>query len=157
MDKDYRRIVNSYADILYRIAIHYTKNSYDAQDIVQQVFLKLVEKDIDFQNAEHEKAWLIRVCVNLCKDISKSSWSKKVTPSEEIHIKEYSEYDEENYSLLEYIRTLPPKQKTAIYLFYYEDMSVKEISTAMDAGQNTVLSWLNRGRKTLKKILTEEL
>ena len=78
MDRDFERIVNSHADMLLRICMHYTNNISDAEDAVQAAFLKLVEKNIIFDSPEHEKAWLIRVCINLCKDSMKSSWKKKV-------------------------------------------------------------------------------
>ena len=78
MERDFERIVYSYSDKLYRICMHYVRNTADAQDIVQQTFLKLIEKDMYFESDEHEKAWLIRVCINLCKDSLKSSWNKKV-------------------------------------------------------------------------------
>ena len=157
MDRDFNRIVNSYADMLLRICMHYTKNTTDAEDIVQVTFLKLIENDVTFSSVEHEKAWLIRVCINLCKDNLKSSWNKKVGSIQDIEIKDEPYDINEESPILSYIRTLPPKQKAAIYLFYYEDMPVNEIAIAMGANQNTVLSWLRRGRKTLEKILKEEL
>lgn len=157
MDRDFNRIVNSYADMLLRICMHYTKNTTDAEDIVQVTFLKLIENDVNFSSVEHEKAWLIRVCINLCKDALKSSWNKKVGSIQDIEIKDEPYDINEESPMLSYIRTLPPKQKAAIYLFYYEDMPVNEIAVAMGANQNTVLSWLRRGRKTLEKILKEEL
>lgn len=157
MDRDFDRIVNSYADMLLRICMHYTKNISDAEDVVQTTFLRLVEKNIVFDSAEHEKAWLIRVCINLCKDRLKSSWSKKVYSVHDTEFKDQPYEIQEVTPLLSYIRTLPPKQKTAVYLFYYEDMPVSRIATAMGANQNTVLSWLRRGRKALEKLLKEEV
>ena len=157
MDRDFNRIVNSYSDMLLRICMHYTKNLHDAQDMVQSAFLRLLENEIVFDSKEHEKAWLIRVCINLCKDNLKSSWNKKVDSTDELEIKDSPyEIEDESY-ILSHIRTLPAKQKAAIYLFYYEEMSVKEIAKAMGATQNTVLSWLRRGRKALEKLLKEEI
>ena len=157
MDRDYNRIVNSYADMLLRICMHYTKNITDSEDVVQATFLKLVEYNKEFESHEHEKAWLIRVCINLCKDSLKSSWKKKVFSMEES--KEPSSYYEiqQDTPILSCIHTLPPKQRTAIYLHYYEDMTAKEIAVAMGTTQNTVLSWLRRGRKSLEKLLKEDV
>ena len=157
MEKYFERIVYTYSDSLYRICMHYVKNTADAQDIVQQTFVKLIEKNINFESREYEKAWLIRVCINLCKDHLKSSWHSRVfsIQDQEFTSPEYNIPDQ--YPLLNYIRTLPPNQRTAIYLFYYEDMPVNEICTVMGAKQNTVLSWLRRGRKALKKMIKEEL
>lgn len=154
---DRQRIVSEYSDMLYRIAMHYTKNTSDARDIVQQVFFKLVEKNPRFSGCDHEKAWLIRVCINLCKDLLKSSWHQKVSTGQEYSLTCRNENMPEEGDLLEYIRKLPAKQRTAIYLFYYEDMPVKEIAAVMKSRQNTVLSWLSRGRKSLEKMLKEEL
>lgn len=157
MEKDFERIVCTYSDSLYRICMHYVKNTADAQDIVQQTFIKLIEKQPQFESRDHEKAWLIRVCINLCKDRLKSSWHSRVFS---IQDKEFTaplyEFPDQ-YPLLNYIRTLPPNQRAAIYLFYYEDMPVSEICRAMNAKQNTVLSWLRRGRKSLKKMIKEEM
>ncbi len=157
MNKDFERIVYSYGDNLYRIAMHYTSNTADAQDIVQQTFLKMLEKNMDFESTDHEKAWLIRVCINLCKDSLKSSWNRKVFSIQDRDFTSPSYEIRDSSPILSYIRTLPPNQKTAIYLHYYEDMPVNEIAGIMGAKQNTVLSWLRRGRKTLEKIIKEEL
>lgn len=156
MDRDFDRIVNSYADMLMRICMHYTKNASDAEDIVQATFLKLVEHNKNFTSYEHEKAWLIRVCTNLCKDSLKSSWNKKVYTGQQQEFTAPPYEISEQSPVLSCIRTLPPKQKTAVYLHYYEDMPVKEIATVMGANSNTVLSWLRRGRKSLEKLLKEE-
>ena len=156
MDMDFERIVRTYGDSLYRIAVHYTANTRDAQDIVQQTFLKLVENRKNFESEEHEKAWLIRVCINLCKDNLKSSWHSKVSYIQERDFSAPIYEIDEKMPLLSYVKKLPRNQKAAIYLFYYEDMSVFQIAEVMNARQNTVLSWLNRGRKALKKILNEE-
>lgn len=157
MDRDFNRIVNSYADMLLHICMHYTKNISDAEDIVQATFLKLVEYNKTFESYDHEKAWLIRVCINLCKDSLKSSWRKKVFSVEESQIPHpYYEIGRDS-PILSCIHTLPPKQRTAIYLHYYEDMTAKEIATAMGTNQNTVLSWLRRGRKSLEKLLKEDV
>lgn len=157
MDRDFDRIVNSYADMLLRICMHYTQNTADAEDVVQATFLKLVENNIIFNSAEHEKAWLIRVCINLCKDNLKSSWKKRVYSVHDTEFKDQPYEIKDESPLLSYIRTLPPKQKTAVYLYYYEDMPVSRIANAMGANQNTVLSWLRRGRKALEKLLKEEM
>ena len=152
MDRDFERIVNTYADMLFRISMHYLKNTADGEDAVQQTFLKIIEKDVHFESAEHEKAWLIRVCTNLCKDSLKHA-SRKTQPEKDTA----DEFCDDRFYITDQIRTLPPNQKTAIYLFYYENMSVKEIAGAMQQSTNTVLSHLNRGRKRLAKLLKEEL
>ncbi|MEG1863541.1 MAG: sigma-70 family RNA polymerase sigma factor, partial [Oscillospiraceae bacterium] len=129
-----------------------------AEDILQTVYLKLLQSPIIFQSDEHEKAWLIRVCINLCKDMLKSSRIKKVSPLSDIDLTVGADDEavDEPYPILSYVRNLSPKQKAAIYLHYYEDKSVAEIAKLMGTNQNTVLSWLRRGRENLKKSLKEE-
>lgn len=154
MDRDFERIVNTYADMLFRICMHYSQTAADGEDIVQQTFLKIIEKNIVFENPEHEKAWLIRVCINLCKDNLKSK--KRKSDSFSPLTKESSPCFDRLY-ITDQIRRLPSKHKAAIYLFYYENMSVNEIAETMQEKPNTVLSYLNRGRKKLAKLLKEEL
>lgn len=155
MDRNFERIVNTYADMLFRICMHYSQNRADGEDIVQQTFLKIIEKNIFFESPEHEKAWLIRVCINLCKDNLKSRRQNKTESF--AAVENFGEVSFEPLYITDHIRKLPSKQKIAIYLFYYENMSVKEIAEVMNEKQNTVLSHLNRGRNTLKKVLKEEL
>ena len=157
MAVNFERIVYSHGDRLDKIAMHYVKNQSDAQDIVQQTFLRLLEHNKEFESADHEKAWLIRVCINLCKDSLKSNWTKKVISIQDQDFAAPTYEIRSDTPLLDDIRTLPPNQKTAIYLFYYENMQVAEIAGIMSAKPNTVLSWLRRGRKALEKIVKEEL
>lgn len=154
MDRDFERIVATYADMLFKISMHYVKNPADAEDIVQQTFLKIIETDSCFSSPTHEKAWLIRVCANLCKDSLKHH-SRKAQPLD--GLEGTVEKDADSFYIVDQIRTLPPKQRLAVYLFYYENMSVAEIAATMEEKQNTVLSHLNRGRKRLKKMLKEDL
>lgn len=154
MDRDFARIVNSYGDMLFRLCMHYTRNIADAEDIVQQSFLKIIEKNVQFKNPVHEKAWLIRVCTNLCLDMLKRADSNTLPLTDQ---PAGAAAQPQDSCITESLYSLPPKQRTAIYLFYYEDMSVKEIALAMDEKQNTVLSHLNRGRKALEKLLKEEM
>ena len=155
MDRDFERIVSTYADMLFRICMHYSQSSADGEDIVQQTFMKILEKNITFESFEHEKAWLIRVCINLCKDNLKRAEKNKTAPLGGQALS--SEFSVDSLYITEHIRRLPPKQKIAIYLFYYENMPVKEIALTMNEKPSTVLSHLNRGRKALKKVLKEDL
>lgn len=155
MDRDFTRIVNQYSDMLLRISMHYLPSRQDAEDIVQQVFLKLVENNLQFISREHEKAWLIRVCINLCKDFLKAAYNRRVESGTEDN-DAVTEIEIPDNSMIDYIKQLPENQRIAIYLFYYEDRPVAEIAQIMKTKQNTVLSWLNRGRKTLKKLIGEE-
>lgn len=137
-----------YTDTVYRVAMHNTTNFFDAQDVTQEVFMKLLESDKLFRDGEHIKAWLIRVTINLCRDrIRKSSRETLVEDAAS-----YRSGEEQSY-ILEAVKALPENYRNAIYLHYYEGYTAKEIGKILDAKENTVLSWLSRGREALRKEL----
>lgn len=152
------RIVEDYSDMIMRIALHHFNCPGEAEDITQKVFLKLIQKQPSFQGQEHEKAWLIRVTINLCKDHFKSSWFRKVVPLKEgvIASSPQSDYPPppqsppQQQELLSLIHTLPQNYRNVIYLYYYEDLSVSEISEILQTKEGTVMSWLHRAREQLK-------
>ncbi len=133
-----------YTDTVFRVAFHNTANRSDAEDVTQGVFLKLLEQNRSFQNEEHLKAWLIRVTVNQCHNLTRNH--KYLTVLDET-----VPAPEQGDSVLEFVRQLPEKYRNAIYLHYYEGYTAAEIGKILGAGQNTVLSWLSRGREMLKK------
>lgn len=137
-----------YSDMVYRIAYTMTNRKSDAEDIYQEVFLKLYEKNIVFENEEHEKAWLIRVTINCCKMLKRKSFFKR-----EVKLDENIDYpsNEERYEVLEYVKKLPIKYNTVIYLFYYEGYQINEIARILDTSEGTVKSQLSRARKMLKE------
>ncbi len=141
---------NEYTDTVYRVAFHNCSNSADAQEITQDVFVKLLEHTKPFYSSEHLKAWLIRVTVNACRDRHKKH------KHEELSDKVVSIQPEENSSMLDAVKALPENYRNAIYLHYYEGYTAKEIGKLLGAKQSTVLSWLSRGRQALKADLTEE-
>ncbi len=137
-----------FTDTVYRVALHNSVNASDAEDVTQEVFIKLLESDKTFRDSEHLKAWLIRVTVNLCRDkIKKSS---RETLTENIFP---LNTDEKNPDILEAVKALPENYRNTIYLHYYEGYTAKEIGKILDAKENTVLSWLSRGRDALRKEL----
>ncbi len=137
-----------FTDTVYRIAVHNTSNSSDAEDVVQEVFIKLLESDRAFRNSEHLKAWLIRVTINLCRDKFKKT-SRETLVENAFAFKT----GEEKADILEAVKSLPENYRNAIYLHYYEGYTAKEISRILEAKENTVLSWLSRGREALRKEL----
>lgn len=147
-------IVDEYSDMLLRIALHHIHNYAQAQDIVQDTFIKYLYKAPEFESKEKEKAWLIRVTSHLCKDHLKHWWFKKRAdiPYENIMFTK----DEETYELLEVVWQLPFHQRNAVYLYYYEDMSTREIADIYHVKESTVSSWLFRARKKLKELLKGE-
>jgi len=146
------QLIDKYSDMLMRITYLHMKNKSDAEDIVQDVFVKLIEKPISFENSEHEKAWLIRVTVNLCKDRLKAAWFKKRV---KIDVNCYSS-NPKNSNVLSAILELPVKYRSIILLFYFEDYSIKEIAKILGIKEGSVGSQLHRARKMLEKKLKED-
>lgn len=151
-DAAIENILQKYADTVYRIAFARTKNAHDAEDIMQEVFMRFIRRAPVFENEEHEKAWFIRVAVNCSKTLLASPWRNRV--SEEKTDTPY--FDTEKSEVWYAVASLPEKMRVVIHLFYYEDMSVAEISAATGKSIPSVKTTLHRGRQKLKEILTEE-
>jgi len=149
-------IVSKYRKTIFHIALGYVKNIHDADDIAQNVFLKLHSKSDGFVSEEARKAWLIRVAVNESKNLAKSSWSQKRDGLDDLDESLAVEDNSSDTSLHEYIRQLKPKYRTAIYLFYYEGYSAKEISRILKISVSTVSTHLHRAREQLKEIIVKE-
>jgi len=152
--------VHKYSEMLYRLAFAKTGNSHDAQDIVQETFLKLVRSQKTFNDEEHRKAWLIRVTVNAGKNLNLSA-HKRRNVGDDGNRPEAGKNDE-NLSLIETkavvypaVMALPEKYRTIIHLFYYEDMQIEQICRVTGLGRNTVKSRLHRARALLKEELEE--
>lgn len=149
------RVVGIYSDMLKRICVCHLKNSADAEDIFQEVFLKYMLYEGVFENAEHEKAWLIRVAVNACKDHLKSLFRHPTLPLDLI-TEEAASMEPEHKEILEAVLSLPSKYKNVVYLHYYEGYSAAEIAAILKTKENTVYSHLSRGRAILKKKLGDD-
>lgn len=147
------KAVREYSDNLLKIAYTYTKNRSDAEDIVQDAFLSLMIEEKEFMSQEHMKAWLIRVTINKSKNHIKSAWVSKQTKMPE----ELEHLSEEENELLDAVFLLEEKYRIPIHLFYYEGYTITEIAEIMGKNPATIGSWLDRGRKRLKKQLGDEL
>lgn len=141
---------------MYRIAFMYMKDHADAEDVLQEVFLRLLKYQPQFEGSEHEKAWFIRTTINICKDIIKSKWRsttismEKIPECEKIYFQlPYTKEDETLWAVLE----LPEKYRNCLYFFYYEGYSIKEIAGILKISENTVKTNLKRGREALKSVL----
>ena len=119
---------------------------------MQDVFLKYLLHDKPFGSDEHEKAWIIRVTINACKDTLKSFFRKKVTSLQEL-ISEPASLDQQQREILEAVLELPANYRNAIYLHYFEGYSAFEIAALLNRRENTIYTWLSRGRASLKTIL----
>jgi RNA polymerase sigma-70 factor (ECF subfamily) len=150
--EDFEAVVTKHENRLYRTALAITGNMSDAEDIVQEAFLRAYERAPDFEIEEHEKAWLIRVTVNLCNSRLRSPWRKRIVSL----LESYPASEPEQYELLKQIMTLPPKYRAVIHLLYYEGYSSKDISELTGQKESTVKSHLTRARQKLKSILKED-
>ena len=144
-------VIHRYIDMVYRLALSQTKSKEYADDVVQDVFLKYIQSGKVFESEEHRKAWLIRVTINCSKKIFANSWFKKTVPLSEDISFETKEQSDAYYAVMD----LPRKYRTVIYLYYYENLSVKEISEDLSVSEGTVKSQLHRGREILKTKLGE--
>lgn len=153
MDKDtISGYVRQFHSPLFRLAYSYVRNREDAEDITQEAFMRLLRFEKSFPTAEDAKAWLMRVTINLSKDILKSRWrTGRDELSEEIPCA-----TKEEYAVQECISRLEPMYRGIIHLFYYEGYSVKEIASICRISRTAVTTRLSRARKQLKAMLTDE-
>lgn len=152
-------IIDRYADMVYRLAVSQAMNRTDADDIFQEVFVRLVRHVKDLQDMEHAKAWLIRVTINCTKKHFGQYWNKNVFPIEETEEVPKREEGFEQVEkkidnpVMQAVSKLPPKYRGCVHLFYFEELSVKEIAEMTDQTESTVKSQLCRAREMLKGIL----
>ena len=150
------QIFRDYYQLIYRVAFSQVKNHADAEDITQEVFLKIIRHDMRYQSMEHERAWIVRVTVNLCRDLLKSKWHRTSVSMEDVS--EAQRGSCENFTEIQddmmwAVLQLPEKYRNCLYLFYYEDYSIKEIAQSLEMPENTVKTNLKRGRQALKVFL----
>jgi len=149
--------VDKFRVTVFRVALGYVRNIHDAEDITQDVFLKLLKLRKDFATEEAEKAWLIRVTVNRAKDYLKSAWFKRrgELPDTEAD-QSLCMPDNGDLELYEYVKGLQPKYRTVIYLHYYEEYTASEIAAILGKPRSTIETQLQRARGQLKKIIVKD-
>ena len=144
-----------YADMLYRLALSHLKNREDAEDTVQEVFVKYMHHFSIFSDAEHERAWLIRTTVNRCYDLLR--YNSKRTHEGLDEIEELAaEEKEHNTEIFHVLEKLPAKNKTVIVLYYLEGFSIEEISHMLRISASAVKMRLSRGREQMKEEMEKE-
>lgn len=153
-DEEAIRALELYGDMVRRICFCHLKNESDTEDVFQNVFLKYVLHCGAFESEEHEKAWFIRVTVNVCKDYLRALFRHRTEPLD--MIREEGIPMGEKSDVLEAVLSLPEKYKDVIYLHYYEGYSATEIGSMLQKKENTVYSLLSRGRQLLKNRLGGE-
>ncbi len=145
---------HQFSDMVYRIALNSVRSIAVAEDITQEVFLKLIEKQVSFESIQHEKAWLIRVTMNFCKNYLKSGWFRKITElTEDIPYTNGIEYSLEQKELFKNLMKLKDMERTIVYLYYYEEYTLAEIARILEMNSNTVATKLRRAKEKLKNHL----
>ncbi len=153
-EEEASRAIDLYGDTVKRICMIHLKNYADTEDIFQTVFLKYVLKSPEFHSTDHEKAWIIRVTINACRDLLKSFFHSRTLPLDSLKEKP-GEPAPDHSDVLEAVLALPSKYKDVIYLYYYEEYSAEEIGQILRKNTNTVYTLLNRGRQLLRSSLEE--
>lgn len=147
------KLICTHQNALYRAALSIAGSRPDAEDAVQEAYLKYLEKRPRLPDEQREKAWLMRVCVNAALDRVRE---RTRHPADEL-LDIYPAPDEETHELLESIERLPPEQRAAIHLFYYEGYSTGEIAALLRCRPGTARSYLSRARERLRQELKGEI
>lgn len=148
-EMQYRRLVDEFSDTVTRLCIVHTGNYADAEDCYQNVFFKLF-KALDKGEIPNPKAWIIKVTLNECRSVLRYRLRKNTVDLNEVTA---SAEDSREHEMLDLVFRLPPKYRDVIYLHYYEELSVEEISEATKTNVNTVKSQLKRGREKLRAFM----
>ncbi len=148
--------VRNYSKSMLNAAYSILKSTDDAEDAVQEAFLKYLRKRPVFNNDEHEKAWLIRVTINIAKNMLRSSERNNLPVVEDILTDPIREAQNTENEVLECVLSLEEKYRIVIHLYYYEEYSIKEISSMLHLPPATVGTRLSRGRKLIKTMLKGE-
>ncbi|MBP5605566.1 MAG: RNA polymerase sigma factor [Ruminiclostridium sp.] len=156
-ENEFYRYIEMYRKKVWSAAMCYVKNVSDADDITQDVFLKLYTYTGEFESDDHVKHWLIRCAVNMSINLLRSHWYKKSVPLDEALGKEYYDKTDEGREITtEMFMKLSSKNSTALYLYYYEGYSTEEIASMLGISETAVQNRLMRGRNRLKELITEE-
>ena len=164
-ESKYNQMVELYSDMIYRIAFSYMKNHEDAEDIYQNVFTKLFAKK-HFIDEEYEKRWLIRVTINECHSLYRSPWKRRRQECEHLDTLLERQQSEEGFmndqflsealiEVTDMLKSLPEKYSMALYLYYYEEYSTKEIGKILHRNESTIRTHLMRGKEILRRKMEE--
>ncbi len=151
-EQEIKEAMDRYAHMVRRLCMVHLKNRADTEDIFQTVFLKYALCSTAFESVEHEKAWMIRVTVNACRDLLKSFFRSRCVSLEELEHRP-AEVPGQHREVLEAVLALPEKYRQAIYLHYYEGYSAPEIAGLLGRNEHTVYTHLARGRELLRHAL----
>ena len=155
MRQSLEELIACHQKSLYTAVFSVCRNVDDANDVVQDTFIQYYTSKKQFRDKEHLKAWLLRVAINRARDISRSFWKRNRISIEEC-MGEIPFENQEEHDLLETVMKLPEKYREVIHLYYYEELSVKEISEILRITEGSVKMRLSRGRKFLRDVVKEE-
>ena len=152
-EEQFTRAVKQNMDTVYRVAVNYLRDPAAAEDVCQEVFLRLFRSGPEFESEDHCRNWLIHVCINECKRALASPWrrAESLVDPESLSLFE----DPKDNSTFQLVMSLPKKHRIVLYLHYYEGYSTAEIAQLLHILPATVRSQLDRGRKQLKQLLLE--
>ena len=154
--KDYiSDLLDKYGDMVLRIAYTYLKNRADAEDIVQDVFLRIIDKKPSFNDENHEKSWLIRATINMCKNKVNLFWNKNKCSIDDVQEFAVSDKYNTDTSVFQAVMALGEKYRVVVYMYYYEGYSTPEIAKVIGKSETTIRSLLHRARNKLKDMLKE--
>lgn len=157
-NKEIERLICSYGNDVLRVSYLYLKDIQRAEDAFQEVFIKVYKNYHKFNGKSSEKTWILSITINLCKDMLRSSWLRRVFVSDTDITEEKNEMDTdqaaikkiENKILFNEVMSLPAALKDVIILYYYQQFDTKEISKILGVAEGTVRSRLHRARERLK-------
>ena len=156
MDQEtFTLLADRYMDMVFRLARSWLRSPQDADDVTQEVFLRLLRSDIRFEGDEHARRWLARVTVNEARRLCRSPWRRRTVPLDE-HQPEEKFNKEEQRALFDAVMELPGKYRVPLHLYYYEGYAVKEVAEMLGRSPSTVQTQLARAREQLKKKLKED-
>ena len=150
---DIESIINNYGDMLYRLCVLMLKNESDAEDVVQETIIIYYQKSPTFENCEHEKAWLIRVATNKCRDLLR--FRVRHPQIDDDYLAKIS-FDSSDSGIIEALASLPEKYRLVMTLYYVEDYRIEDIAKIIKRTSSAVKMRLQKGRKLLEKIYREE-
>lgn len=150
-EQEVNRAVEQYADTVRRICLVHLKNYADTEDIFQTVFVKYLLHSAPFASPEHEKAWIIRVTINACKDLLRSVFRRRTVSLEEVA--ELPAPPQEHRAVLQAVQALPAAYRDVVYLHYYEGYTAPEIARILGKNVNTIYTRLTRARDLLRQTL----
>ena len=155
--KDYiSDLLDKYSDMVLRIAYTNLKNRADAEDIVQDVFLRIIDKKPSFNDESHEKSWLIRATINMCKNKVNMFWNKNKCSIDDVQEFAVSDKYNTDTSVFQAVMALGEKYRVVVYMYYYEGYSTPEIADVIGKNETTIRSLLHRARNKLKDMLKED-